>query len=186
MMDTPAIAASRFPPSFDGNPWSYGFALFGLTLISALCVAQLMLFWFESRAREAAAASPAVHTFPPVAAATWTPLSIHRWIMTGVLTTILFGALPDVLILFFWGEASVTTMDNLFLADRLLDGLTIFPFLTASLLSAWASQVIPQQLFGAATIALQRPRWWMIRERLKVVLFVLAIAVGVTIGKAYG
>ena len=119
------ILDHSFPPSFEGNPFSYAFALFSLTLICALAIAMLLQFLFEARARKAAQkiASNRICERVPFAS----PLSIHRWIMTGFLVTILLGGLPDVLVLFMWGEASDETMERLFLIDRICDGLTVAP-----------------------------------------------------------
>ena len=37
------VLAHTFPPSFEGSPWSYGFALFSLTLICALSFAMPLI-----------------------------------------------------------------------------------------------------------------------------------------------
>jgi hypothetical protein len=47
------VELSRFPPSFDGNPWSYGYALFGLTLVSAASATVLVSYLLEARERRA-------------------------------------------------------------------------------------------------------------------------------------
>lgn len=173
---------SPYPPSFDGNPWSYGFALFSLTLICALSLAMLLHFIFESRARAAAWRMSAVPTPRPVPFAS--PLAIHRMIITGFLLTILLGAFPDVLLLYAWGEADTSTIDALFLADRICDGMTSFPLLWSAALTAWGAQVVPQQLISSADIQIRAPQWRTIAGQLKIVGMVLIIAAGVTIAKA--
>lgn len=176
------VLAYPFPPSFEGNPLSYGFALFSLTLICALSIGMLLQFWFEARARKAAQkiAINLVCEKVPFAS----PLSIHRWIIAGFLVTILFGALPDVLVLFAWGEATNETMECLFLADRIGDGLTVAPFTCAAVLSAWGLQVVPQQLVRETRVLLQRPRWETVKAQTKIAATVLVLAIGVTVAKA--
>ena len=177
-------AATHFPPSFDGSPLSYGFALFSLTLISALSAAHILHFAFDARARQEVQRRfyvPNVVTRP-------TPLfsaaSVYRMIIVCFLTTVLFGAVPDVLFLMCWGEASTETLDTVLLFDRIFDGLTLVPFAAASFLSAWSSQALPQQLTKAAEIPIAPPTWRMVRERIKIFMLVLAIALMATIGKA--
>lgn len=184
MMETLERSAllSPYPPSFDGNPWSYGFALFSLTLICALSFAMLLHFVFEARARTAAWRISAVPTPKPLKLAS--PLMIHRAIITGFLLTILLGAFPDVLILFAWGEAQTDTIDALFLADRICDGMTSFPLLASAALSAWGAQVVPQQLVTTHDIALRAPQLRTIVGQLKIVGMVMFIAAGVTFAKA--
>lgn len=182
MTSQPALQ-SAYPPSFDGNPWSYGFALFSLTLICAFAIAMLMHFVFETRARRAA--YKAFGQIEPQYRVPWaSPLTIHRMIVTGFLLTVLVGAFPDVLLLFAWGEASNRTMDTLFLIDRIGDGLTFAPFTAAVALSAWGSQVVPQQLIRDTPATVRKPTWRTVKDQAKITAMVLIIAIGVTIAKA--
>lgn len=173
---------SPYPPSFDGNPWSYGFALFSLTLICALATALLLQFVFEARARRAGWKISAVKGQGPHPFAT--PLTVHRLIITGFLLTILCGALPDVIVLFAWGEATNPTMDTLFLIDRIGDGMTFAPFSFACALSAWGLQVLPQQLITSTSVQLRRPTWQTLKGQAKIIGMVLVVAAGVTFAKA--
>lgn len=176
------IPHHEFPPSFDGNPWSYGFALFSLALICSLALAMLLQFAFDERARRAAQRIAENRVTEPVPFAS--PLGIHRLIISGFLLTIIVGALPDVLVLFFWGEAAETTMARLFLLDRLGDGLAVFPFVSAVVLSAWGMQVLPQQLVRETRVMLAQPRWETVKGQVKIAATVLVIAIGVTLAKA--
>lgn len=173
---------SAYPPSFEGNPWSYGFALFSLTLICAFASAMLLQFLFESRARRAAL--KLFRQPPPPRVPLANPLTIHQIIVSCYLITILVGALPDVLVLFAWGEASNRTMDVLFLIDRIGDGLTFAPFTAAVALSAWGSQVVPQQLIRDTPMTVRKPTWRTVKDQAKITAMVLIIAIGVTIAKA--
>jgi hypothetical protein len=173
---------STYPPSFAGNPWSYGFALFSLTLICAFAIAMLLHFVFEARAKRAVLKFFGQHPQPPLPWAS--PLTIHRTIVMCFLATILLGAFPDVLVLFAWGEASNRTMDVLFLLDRIGDGSTFVPFTAAVALSAWGAQVVPQQLIRDTPVVVSAFKWRTVKDQAKVVVMVLIIAVGVTIAKA--
>ncbi len=176
-----ATLQTDFPPSFNGNPWSYGFALFSLTLICAFASAMLLHFIFEARAKRAALE---LFDMDPVNPVPWSsPLTIHRMIVTGFLLTVLFGAFPDVLVMFWWGEASDSTMNMLFLIDRIGDGLTFAPFSMAVAMSAWGSQVLPQQLIRVPA-RVRRPTLRTISDELKIAGLVLIIAIGVTLAKA--
>lgn len=180
-----AAATSPFPPSFDGNPWTYGFALFSLTLVSALSLGQLLAYAFE--ARRAREVSRLLHNAAPRPMPVPVPISTlaaHRLIVSSFLLMAFFGAAPDVLILLAWGEAGNATLEALYLVDRLGDGFVMFPFLSALWMLARTSQALPQQLAKAVEIPLGPFRWQMLRENLRVVGLVLFIAAGVTLGKA--
>lgn len=173
---------SPFPPSFADNPLSYGFALFSLTTICAVALSMLLQFLFEWRVKVTLSRSTLSVTREKVPFAT--PLGIHRAIITCLLLTILCGALPDTLVLFFWGEATEQTMRLLFSIDRTGDALTLAPFLSAAFLSAWGMQAIPQALIREARVQLRRPGWEMVKDKVKIAALVLAISIGVTFAKA--
>ncbi len=176
---------TNFPPSFDGSPWSYGFALFSLTLISAFALAQLLSQLFEyRRAREIERAINNALP-PPLPLPKPNLLSTYRHIVAGLMLTIVCGAAPDVVFLMAWGEATAGSMDIILLIDRIGDGLTVLPFLWAIWSLAWAAQSLPQSMaFRAAQIPMVKPRLPLFRDKLKIAAIVLVIAVGVTIGKA--
>lgn len=178
---TPAQAVSRFPPSFDGNPWTYGFALFSLTLVSAVSAAILVRYALEARQRREidvkihnALARPRL---PRI-------ISVHRLIVSGLLLTILIGAFPDVLILLAWGEASDGTMEILFAIDRVGDGLVVFPFVAAAVLSTWIGQVLDHRIALDASAITMRMSVSQLRERARMVAIVFLIALGVTLAKS--
>lgn len=175
-------APYAFPPSFEGSPFSYGFALFSLTLVCSLSFAMLLQFVFEWHARREVQKIAANRVCLPLPFAS--PLSIHRMIISGFLLTVLLGALPDVLVLLAWGEARAETMEWLFFMDRIGDGLTVAPFTGAAVLSAWGLQVLPQQLVRETRVQLQRPRWETVKSPAKIAAMVLVIATGVTLAKA--
>lgn len=176
------IAASPFPPSFDGNPWSYGYALFGLTLVSAASATVLTGYLLEGRERQAIdrrLGNPVVPAITPG----WSLGRVLRTVVGCLLTTILMGAFPDVLILLAWGEASDSTMEVLFLIDRLLDGTLMYPALWAIGLIVSAGQAVEHVLSVDPKQATFRVTWSDVRQRLKLVAVVSLIAVGVTVAK---
>lgn len=174
---------SPYPPSFDGNPWTYGFALFSLTLVCALSVAKLLHFLFEHRARLAAWVASGKPGRPRYSLSS--PRLLHQFIITGFLLTILLEAFPDVLILFAWGEASTDTIDILFLLDRVCDGMTSIPLLAAAAAWAYGEHVAPPQLITAQDVVIRAPQLRTFKGQLRIVGVVLFIATGVTFAKAH-
>lgn len=179
----PAAAISRFPPAFDGNPWTYGGALFSLTLVSAISMAILVGYALEARTKRdiAAALGNVVElpAFPPTS-----PISVHRLIVSGFLLAIVLEALPDVLVLLAWGEASAGTMEILFMLDRICDALMVIPYLCSAFLAASASQAVDHKLALDSIPMRLRPSWALMRERVKMAAIVLFIATGVTLAKS--
>ena len=174
---------SAYPPSFAGNPWTYGIALFSLTLICALSTAKLLHFLFEHRAR---VASWSVSGKPgEMRYSLSSPRLLHQFIITGFLLTILLEAFPDVLILFAWGEATRDTIDALFLLDRVCDGLTSLPLLAAAAAWAYGEHVAPPQLITAQDIVIRAPQLRTFNGQIRIVGVVLVIATGVTLAKAH-
>lgn len=180
------MATSPFPPSFDGSPWTYGFALFSLTLISAVSLTILVGYMLEARGKRLMNVRTTNYVNQP-AFPFMHPVQLHRAIVSGFLLTIFMGAFPDVLIMLAWGEASVPTMNALYVVDRLGDGFLIVPFLASVTLIVSAGQVVDHLLgvnvVGGETVKL-RVSWKRLRERLKMTSVVLLIAVGVTLAKS--
>ncbi|KTF70687.1 hypothetical protein ACNFJ7_02270 [Sphingomonas sp. HT-1] len=179
------MTPSRFPPSFNDNPLSYGFALFSLALITSIALAYVIAVLLErTREREinAAIRNPALP--PPEHGITL--LSLHRMIYCGLLSTIILGAGPDVLLLLAWGEASDNAMWWIFQLDRVCDAATIGPFLMSMFLAIRAEKSIEHRLGLDPAVIPVRPTWGMVRDKLKITGAVLCIAVGVTLYKAAG
>ena len=177
-------AVAKFPPTFEGNPFTYAFALFALALLSAMSLSLLIHFALESRRHWR------VHTLidnrlpsPRPEKLPWS-LIAFRGIICCLLLTLVFGALPDVLVLLAWGEATEGTMTMLFLIDRVFDGLTVVPFITAITLIAWSSQSHEQLLLAYGDVQLPAFNLRVLKQNLKLILLVLLIVVGVTVGKA--
>lgn len=185
MPDRMTAPLTVFPPSFEGNPWTYGFALFSLALLSMLSVARLWGLASEARkVRHLATRFPGfVQPMPPIPV--WSALTLYESKMACLYLSILTLTFPDVLILLLWGEASNATMVDLFLLDRVCDGLALFPFAVAMTLGSWLAQVVPQKLIsddGADDV--KPPNWIALWPTLKIGAAVMIIAAGVTMGKA--
>lgn len=182
-MSSAAIAHSRFPPSFDGNPWSYGFALFSLTLISAVTLAMLCAYVLDARAKASMNETLDNYVRQP-SFSNLSPLTLHRQIVSGFLLTIFMLAFPRALVLLAWGEASVETMEFLFALERHGAGLVLLPFMVSVTLAVAAGQAVDHRLgLELGTVQL-RVSWQRLHERLKMALVVLLIAVGVTLAKS--
>ena len=181
---------SPFPPSYEGNPWSYAFGLFGDVVAGMLALAILLGYVFEARRdRHAAPTLPA----DPARAAKFqvqpwaakiSVLAIYRAYNICLLLFVILRSLPDALWMLLWGEVSEPTIEVLLMGDLIADGLALAPLSMAALCWAWSRQVLPHRL--AYPTALQMPRlsYAVVRQYAKIVVAILVIAGGVTIGKA--
>ncbi|WP_103730190.1 hypothetical protein [Novosphingobium sp. HII-3] len=178
------LPASAFPPSFEGNPWAFFFALFSLSLIVLLSLAQILRHMCEAGRDRALMrkfgegfrlARP--HSF-------WTTAVLYRWKVSGLYLTVLFGAVGDVAVMLAWREVRPLTMEILLQMDRILDGLTIIPFMAAVALAAWSDQAIPAQLTFPKPQPVNPPKWERIKGSVRIVATIALIALGVTMGKA--
>ncbi len=181
------MAPSPFPPSFDGNPWTYGMALCSLTTMSALSMTLLLRYVNEHRAYKKAWELSIVPRPPLVR---WdSPVILFKLILVCLLLTVLFGTFPDVLVLYSWGEATDQTMAVLFLLDRIGDAMAVLPFIAAIIIREWSNQVMPQQLVRRTAMwdgmpLMTRPRWKTFKGVAKIVSVTVVIAIGVTLAKA--
>ena len=178
-----AVATSRFPPSFDGNPWTFGLALFGLTVISALSLAMLAAIVLDRRHRRAIDAELGNVVERPSLPKV-TVLSLYQFKAACLLGTIAIGATPDVAVLLAWGEGSPATMEFLFMADRVGDALAPVPFLAFVATVALSQGAISHRLALDPFEIDIRPRWKRVKEHLRIALYAFLIAVGVTAYKA--
>jgi hypothetical protein len=177
---------SPFPPSFDGNPWAYGFGLFGDVMASALALTLLLSYVFEARRHEAVVRivdSP-VEYAPHE---TWSPLFLYRASITSLLLFVVMRAMPDALWMLAWGEVPEHSIRTLLALDLVMDGLALGPLFFSVLCWCWGRQVIPQMLVSELKAGVAGPPPWdVIWRNGRIVLVVLFIAIGVTIGKASG
>lgn len=178
---------SPFPPSFEGDPLAYLFGLFGDVVAAGLALAILFGMLFEGRRAKRALleVSPRSAQFlvqPTLAR--FTALEVWRAFVIGVLLFIVMRALPDALWMLLWGEVSERTIRFLLRVDLLLDGFALLPFFFAIICWAWGRQVIPQKLIDTSQVQMPRLTGAAIWQNTRIVVLVLLIAVGVTLGKA--
>jgi hypothetical protein len=176
---------SPFPPIFADNPWAYGFGLFGTVVASALALTLLLSYLFEARRGAAVVrltGSWATNYKPNVM---WSPLFLYRGAIIGLLTFVVMRALPDAIWMLLWGEVSDGTIRFILAASLVMHGLATIPLIFAVLCSGMGRQVIPQLLVVEARAGVTGgPPWQHIKRKGRIVLIVLVIAIGVTIGKA--
>lgn len=161
-----------YPPSFDGDQIAYGLALFGLTWIVALG-AMLFIqsfgnFW-ERRQVDGLR----------------DPINANRYIIWGMLGTIMLGAFGDVVILLIWGEVNNRTLSAWTAVDRYLDFLTAVPFTASVIIWARAKPVVNYQLIREPLPLHLWPQWSdpSMQQIRRIALAVAFIALGVSIGK---
>lgn len=177
---------SPFPPSFDGNPWAYGFGLFGDIVAAALALAMLVALVLEPR-RNAQISALLRNPIPQPNHPVWSPLFIYRAANISMLSFVVMRTLPDALWMLAWGEVSESAMRSMLAADLWCDGLALGPFFFSVLCWTWGRQVIPQKLISGLNAEVgRRPSWGLFWRNGRIVLIVLVIAIGVTIGKASG
>ena len=181
----PLFDGSTLPLSVDGMPWSYGVALFSDFLVAALSASHLMALLLDARHKRRAMRLMG-HGVTGPRLPLFSPLNIFRGIVIGFLLTIVLRAFPDVLWMLAWNEATSESVYWLIVTESICDTLALFPFIMSLSLLVWSGQVIPQKLMEAASIKLARPQLEDARTFLGMSVVVLLIAVGVTVGKAYG
>jgi len=182
------MAVTRFPPSFDNNPLTYGFALFSLSLVTAVSMA-IIIGWVVEARRSCRIDQIIRNPIPRPLRRGRKPgcisaVTLYRLIVGLLLSTVVSGALPDVAVLLAWGEASPTMMDVLFSIDRICDGALLLPFLVAIFLIARATQVTEHRLALDPVMVKLRPAKGVLREKAKMVGLLLLIAAAVTVFKA--
>lgn len=115
-------AHSPYPPSFDNNPLVFGWALFARLLVLNLAMATVLRLYARNRTERLTANHPVYY---------------HRMVSICFLWTALLASGGDVLTYLFWGEVSNTITAVVMLLSRLLDALTMIPFLMALFVPIW-------------------------------------------------
>jgi hypothetical protein len=102
-----------------------------------------------------------------------------------LLAFVVLRALPDAVWMLAWGEVPEPTIRFLLAADLVCDGLALGPLFFAVFCWCWGRQVIPHLLASDLRAGVSGPPpWGVIWKNGRIILVVLIIAVGVTIGKA--
>lgn len=175
---------SSLPPSFADSIWAYGFGLFGDVLTASLSLSLLLTFAFEDRRHKAV---KRILNVPDRVANTrhWSPLFVYRVMIMSLLTCIVMRAAPDAIWMLAWGEVPESAIRFLLSCDLILDGLALVPLCLALVCWAAGRQVLPQLLISDLRAGVTgAPPWDIIWKNGRIILVVLVIAVGVTLGKA--
>ena len=176
-----AVDVGALPPAFSGNRAAYAFALFSMFSMSSLAIRKLILTVCELRAvnwrRE-----------PDV--------GLYRMAIGAFMVAIVTVTAPDVLLMLLWGEASTETIVVAMTADRILDGLTLAPFLIGIALTIRAEQLeliplesLARQLDAPHVTPSKRalflvvPRRDGLVENVRIFVSVLVIALGLALYK---
>jgi hypothetical protein len=175
---------SPFPPSFEGNPWAYCFGLFGDVIAASLALTMLIAVALENRrGREVSGLLNNPVELPGIPR--WSPLFLYRTGWSSMLLFVVMRTLPDAIWMLAWGEVGEQAIRVLLSIDLWADGLALAPLSLSVVCWAWGRQVIPQQLLNEeGSRPVRRPPWSTIWKNGRIVLVVLVIAIGVTIGKA--
>jgi hypothetical protein len=124
-----------FPPSFDNSPVLFGMALFARLLIALLSAATIVRIISRTRIERL----PCDH-----------PVYYHRMMVGCLLTSACMGSTSDVLNWLLWGELSAAGMGRVMLICKLLDALTMVPFLMALFVPYWVKYLRRCGMFHGA------------------------------------
>lgn len=175
---------SPFPPSFEGNPFAYGFGLFGDVVSASLALTLLLSFVFEARRMRQINVLVGNYAAPSKHRA-WSPLFLYRATVTSLLLFVVMRSLPEAIWMLAWGEVPESTIRVLLSIDLVSTSAALLPLFFAVLCWCWGRQVISQMLVIEVKAGVTGgPPWPTIWKNARIVLVVVLIAIGVTIGKA--
>jgi hypothetical protein len=111
------------------------------------------------------------------------PINVNRYVIWLLLSTILVGGGPDVIVMLAYGEVSNETTGLILQFDRIMDGLTMFPVVAAILLWYRAKPVINYQLIRQPIPVDLWPKLRKMGPNIRIGGVVALIALGVALGK---
>ena len=114
----------------------------------------------------------------------WRAIDAWRTFVICMMSFITMRTMPDALWTLLWGEVSESTIRLLLRVDLFMDGFSLIPFLMALTCLSWGYQVIPQLLSADRGAGMPKLTASLIIQNAKIILIVLLIAIGVTVGKA--
>jgi len=170
-MPNPALvvpAVSTFPLSFDGNPWTFGSALFALTVVSSVSLATMGQLWAEAR----------VFGYRFNA-----PHGAARTILFLLMLSFFMRSAPDVLFLLLWGGVGPHTIAIVLITKRWFDAISVIPFLGSALILIRARPPIVFQLTRQPLPVDLWPTWLMVRKNVGIIGLAMLIATGVTLAR---
>lgn len=111
------------------------------------------------------------------------PINVNRYIIWLLLSTILVGGGPDVVVMLAYGEISPSHTALLLNLDRLMDGMTMFPVVAAILLWYRGKPVINYQLIRQPIPVDLWPKMRQMLPHIRIGVIVALISLGVALGK---
>lgn len=161
---------ASIPPSFHGERGTYGFALFSLLFTCAM-VATALYGSIHNALQQRKFSG-------------WRdPININRYIIWQLLLGILIGAFPDAVVMLTWGEVSYTSSMRIAEVDRFMDGMVMFPIVSALILWYRAKPVINYQLIIQPLPIDLWPRWRQMLPQIRIAAICAFISLGVALGK---
>lgn len=172
-------AAPGLPGSFGGNRAAFGFALFSLFTVASLSARKFIVIAVQLRDEDWRHA-------PDIA--------LHRIAIAALMLTTFLGSAPDVGVMLLWGEASQPILSVARGIDRICDGLTIGPFMiaTVALIRAEQLRLVPLDDFRRefdGVPARERaffvvtPRREGLAENVRIIVAIAVLALGLAVWK---
>jgi len=156
------LESSQIPISFEGNYWIFTSALFCTMIATLVSITQIYAH---------------VHEMIKIPDGWRSPINVYRSQVIFAYLTVLFGATPDAVYLWTYGEVLPATTNVILNVDRIFDSLTLAPFLAFTWLQVRCGGVLKFQL-------LRQPIPLDIKPALKAIkyyAFCSAIALGMSV-----
>lgn len=172
--ERPTEAAGAIPPTFSGNRAAYGWALFSMVTMTMLSIRKMIGIAVEFRTTPWRAVPDIAH---------------YRVAVFAFCAMVVFGVLPDVIILMLWGEAEASTLHTWGTLDRVGDGMAGVGYLIAITMIVRAEQFqrmpTPGLFENHATSSFFEisSRGERMREHIRMVAIVAVIALGLALLK---
>lgn len=157
-----------FPPSFEGNPYIFMFALFCTMVASLVSLTQIYFISNE---------------IVKVPDTVTSPLSIYRYQLVLTYLTILMACGPDAVYLWTFNEISPEATSTVLNIDRIFDSIFLIPFALFTWLQLRCGAVLRYHLLMRATPITIQPDKSIIRLNVIVAVLIFIMSVAVTISK---
>lgn len=187
MIVTAIETGAKFPPAFQENAFAYALALASLASLAFVSFSIIVGYLLEARLNirilerlgNIVSQRPAPYR---------TVLFYERWVSAGLLFTIFLGTFPDVLVLVLWNEVSAEAIIDLYLFDRICDGLVFIPYFFAIFLGLAFSQAKRHRLTYDAPATTEKHskilRWSDVWEKAQIIAMAIICAVGIAFYKS--
>ena len=159
---------TMLPPSVAGSALTYGWSLFGLSLIFAVSAAMLWHILREMHCFREGIRTPLDHLRAKEA----------LWFLTFLLLPI-----GDIALLLAWQEVSDIVITQITILDRWIDGFAVFPFLGAAIMLIRSRSVMEVHLMRPPLPEKLYVSWPLIFQHIRIGVLVALLAAGIAIGK---